>query len=479
MSDVFVTENFLLESDREVELFHRYAKDLPIIDYHCHLPVQHIAQDHRFKTMTEIWLYGDHYKWRLMRACGVAERFCTGDASDWEKFQKWAETVPQLWRNPLYHWTHMELKRPFGIGDRLLNPETSQEIWEVCNGRLSQPGFSARGIMEQMKVVLVCTTDDPADSLDPHAAIRKDSSFRVQVLPTFRPDKAMAPEDPEQYNAYLDKLSAAASMEIQDYDSLLAAVSQRHDFFHAMGCRLSDHGIETLYAETCTGSDAKSIFAKVRGRKPLDLQEILKLKSALLHEFAILDADKGWTQQFHVAALRNNNRRLFKTLGPDVGGDSMGDFEMARALSRFLGRLDEEGTLAKTIVYSLNPTHNGLLEAMMGNFQDGSVKGKMQLGSAWWFNDHLSGMLEQMEILSAMGVLSAFVGMLTDSRSFLSYARHDYFRRILCHLVGSEMKRGLLPNDMDLAGQMVRDISYFNAARYFGFEGLPKVSIER
>ena len=474
MGDIFITDDFLLSTDASRELFHDVAEKLPIIDYHCHLPPQQIAEDHRFENLTQIWLYGDHYKWRLMRAAGVEERYCTGDASDWEKFEKWAEVVPQALRNPLYHWTHLELKRPFGISDRLLNPDTAKSVWEECNAQLAKPEFSCRGIMKQMKVVLVCTTDDPADDLAHHRAIAKDGAFDIQVLPTWRPDKAMAVDDVAAWNRYLDRLAAAADMEIGDYDALLAALHKRHDFFHEMGCRLSDHGIETACAADAAESAVSAIFDKARAGMPLDEAEIEQFKSAMLHEFGVMDAEKDWTQQFHFAAMRNNNSRMFEKLGPDTGFDSIGDFQLARPLSRMLDRLDRKGKLARTILYSLNPAHNEVLTTMAGNFQDGSVPGKMQVGSAWWFLDQLDGMKRQMDVLSNMGLLSRFVGMLTDSRSFLSYTRHEYFRRLLCDILGSEIEQGLIPNDMDLVGGMVRDICYNNAARYFGFD-LPEV----
>ena len=473
MPDVLITEDFLLETDAARELYHTYAERQPIIDYHCHLPSQQVAEDKRFANLTEIWLAGDHYKWRLMRAAGVPERFCTGDASDWEKLAKWAETVPKTLRNPLYHWTHLELKKPFGISDRLLNPDTAQGIWDECNAKLAQPEFTARGIMKQFDVVLVCTTDDPTDTLEHHAAVAADETFDTQMLPAFRPDKGMAVESPGLFNAWVDKLAAAADVDVTDFQSYLDALRLRHGFFHEMGCRISDHGIENFYAADYTDAEVAKAFARVRSGKELDAEQILKLKSAMLYEFAVMDSEKDWVQQFHISVLRNNNRRLFGTVGPDVGGDSMADVQAARAANRLFGRLDAEGKLAKTIVYSLNPGHNEVLMTAIGNFQDGSVAGKMQLGSGWWFNDQLDGMLRQMECLSSMGLLSTFVGMLTDSRSFLSYTRHDYFRRLLCNLVGSDIERGLLPRDLALCGQMIADICYGNAARYFGFEGLP------
>ena len=472
MSDIFITENFLLQNPTAVALYHEYARDLPIIDYHCHLPPEQIARNHRFENLTQIWLQGDHYKWRAMRAAGVEERFCTGKASDWEKFEQWARTVPMTLRNPLYHWTHLELKRPFGISDRLLNPETAQGIWDECNARLAEDAFSCRGIMRQMNVVLVCTTDDPADSLAHHAAIRDDASFDIQVLPTFRPDRAMAVESPGPFNAWVERLAEVSGVEIRNFWSFLEAIRRRHDFFHATGCRLSDHGVETMVAERYSDADIRNAFDRIRRGHELSTDEILKFKSAMLHEFAVMDHEKGWTQQFHIGPLRNNNTRMFEALGPDTGFDSMGDLELARPLSRFLDRLAHENRLTKTILYNLNPIHNDMLATMIGNFQEGGAPGKMQYGSGWWFLDQKDGMEKQLNTLSNQGLLSRFVGMLTDSRSFLSYTRHEYFRRILCNLLGTEIEQGLLPRDLALVGGMVRDICYRNAAGYFGFEGL-------
>jgi len=474
MTDLFLTEDFLLQNASAVRLYHEFARPMPIVDYHCHLPPAQIAEDHRFANLAEIWLHGDHYKWRAMRANGVPERFCTGDASDWEKFEKWAETVPKTLRNPLYHWTHLELKRPFGIADRLLGPETARGIWDECNAKLAQPDFSCRGIMRQMNVVLVCTTDDPVDALAHHAAIAEDRGFPIQVLPTFRPDKAMAAESPEALNAWVDRLAAAADAEIRDFPSYLDAIRRRHDFFHARGCRLSDHGVEIMCAADYTEAEIRALFAKLRSGQSLDGDGVLKFKSAMLYELAVMDHAKGWTQQFHLGALRNNNSRMFAAIGPDTGFDSMGDAPVARPLARFLDRLEREGRLAKTILYNLNPADNDVLATMIGNFQDGSVPGKMQFGSGWWFLDQKDGMERQINSLSNQGLLSRFVGMVTDSRSFLSYTRHEYFRRILCNLLGTEMQQGLLPNDFGLIGPMVRDICYGNAARYFGLQGLPE-----
>ncbi len=470
MNDVFITDDFLLQNDTAVRLYHEFARDMPIIDYHCHLPSHQIREDHCFANLTQIWLYGDHYKWRAMRAGGVAERFCTGDASDWEKFEKWAETVPKALRNPLYHWTHLELKRPFRISDRLLSPQTARGIWDECNAKLAQDAFSARGIMRQMNVVLVCTTDDPVDSLEHHAALRADHSFPVQVFPCFRPDKAMALASPEAFNDWVHRLEEAADLDIKDFQTFLEALRKRHDYFHEMGCRLSDHGLDTFYAEDYTDVEITGAFRRIRRGNHLRDEEALKLKSCLLYEFALLDHERGWTQQFHVGAQRNNNTRLFEALGPDTGFDSMGDRPLAQPLARFLDRLDRDDRLAKTILYNLNPVHNDVVATMLGNFQDGSMPGKMQFGSGWWFLDQKDGMERQLETLSNQGLLSQFVGMLTDSRSFLSYTRHEYFRRILCNLLGTEIERGLLPNDVEMIGRLVQDVSYHNAARYFGFD---------
>ncbi|MGA2031145.1 MAG: glucuronate isomerase [Thermoguttaceae bacterium] len=470
MNDIFITENFLLQSDRAVRLFHEYARNLPIIDYHCHLPPQQIAADTRFENLTQIWLYGDHYKWRAMRAAGVPERFCTGEASDWEKFQRWAETVPKTLCNPLYHWTHLELKRPFRLSDRLLSPATAQGIWQECNALLATEPFSCRGIMRQMGVVLVCTTDDPTDSLEHHAAIARDRSFAVRVLPTFRPDRAWAVESPPAFCDWVERLAVASGVEIgDDFARFLEALRQRHDFFHASGCRIADHGLDTFYAEPCTLGEVQQWFRRLRGGGRLQRGEAAGFKSLLLHELALWHHQRGWVQQFHVGALRNNNTRLLGQLGPDTGFDSIGEWELARPLAAFLDRLDRDNRLAKTILYNLNPAQNEVLAAMIGNFQDGSTPGKMQFGSGWWFLDQKDGMERQLRTLANLGLLSRFVGMVTDSRSFLSYTRHEYFRRILCNLLGQEMTDGLLPTDLPLVGAMVKDICYGNAAEYFAF----------
>jgi glucuronate isomerase len=468
----FINEDFALQNEPARRLYHEYAKNMPIIDYHCHLPPEEVAEDKRYSNIAEIWLHGDHYKWRAMRSDGVPEKYCTGDASDWEKFEMWARTMPHLLRNPLYHWTQLELKRYFGI-DELLSPDTAEDIWNRCNKRIQQPDFSARSLMKQSNVVLICTTDDPVDDLQHHKKVAADDSFDVQMLPTWRPDAGMAVEEPERFGAWLKKMETASGVELKDYDALLEAFRKRHDYFHECGCRLSDHGLETAYAENYADSELRSIFSKARDGQAATGEEAAKFKSALLYELALLDHDKGWTQQFHFGPIRNNNSRLFEQKGRDIGFDSIGEFELARPLSKFLDRLDREDRLAKTIIYNINPSQNAVVATMIGNFQDGSIPGKIQMGSGWWFNDQMDGMERQMEDLSQMGLLSRFVGMLTDSRSFLSYTRHEYFRRILCNLVGDDMDKGLVPFDFELVGGMIRDISYNNAANYFGFD-VPK-----
>ena len=464
----FLGDDFLLESDLAMDLYHRVAKDLPIVDYHCHLSPQQMASDHRFRSITEIWLEGDHYKWRAMRANGEAERYCTGDASDWEKFEAWARTVPHTLRNPLYHWTAMELKRPFGV-TKLLSPGTAREIYELCNARLEEDGFTTMGLLAGFRVAVVCTTDDPTDSLEPHEALARRPDPVTRVYPTWRPDKALAVEDPAAFNAWVGKLERAGGREVSSWSSFLEALDARHAAFHERGCRASDHGLEHLYAEPWADAEVAASFARLRAGKAMELGEGLRYKSALLHRLALLDHARGWAQQFHLGALRNNNTRLRLSLGPDTGFDSIGDFEQARPLARFLDRLDETNQLAKTILYNINPGDNELLATMCGNFMDGSVPGKMQLGTAWWFLDQKDGMEAQMQALSNMGLLSRFVGMVTDSRSFLSYSRHEYFRRLLCNLLGEDVRRGLLPDDREALGRLVRDVAFVNARDYFGF----------
>ena len=427
-----------------------------------------IAENRRFGNITEAWLGGDHYKWRAMRANGVEEAYITGDKSDWEKFEKWAGTLPYAMRSPLYHWTHLELARIFGI-DEVLSPRTAREIYEACNARLAEPGFRAQGLMTRCNVEVVCTTDDPVDSLEYHRCIAE-SGFGTKVLPAWRPDKATAVSDPEAYNAYLDRLEAAADMSIGTYEELLDALHVRHDFFDRMGCRLSDHGLGGFVAADYTESDLMQIFAKVRGGTALTAGETAKFQSGLLFDLALMDDESGWTQQYHVGAIRNNNSRMFDRLGPDAGYDSIGEEPCAAAGNRFLDRLARAGKLSKTILYNLHPKDTEVLITMAGNFNEGPTVGKVQYGAAWWFLDQEDGMTKQLNALSSLGLLGRFVGMLTDSRSFLSYPRHEYFRRILCNLLGRDVESGRLPrSEMAWIGRMVEDISYHNAKNYFGF----------
>jgi glucuronate isomerase len=469
MPNHFLTEDFLLYSKTARILFHDYAKEMPIYDYHCHLSPQDIAGNRQFENLTRIWLAGDHYKWRAMRTNGIHERFITGDADDEEKFMAWAETVPYTVRNPLYHWTHLELKNPFGIDNQVLTPVTAKAIYDHCNQLLKTGSFSARGIMERMKVKIVCTTDDPLDNLEYHQQIQKDN-FRVKVLPTFRPDKAMSVESPAVFNNWVKRLEEVTNTEIKSVQLLVAAVRKRRDYFHEAGCRISDHAVETPYAEEYTWEEVENIFRNVRSGSVVSRPEILKFKSAMMYEFGLMNTEKNWTMQIHIGALRNNNTRMMEKLGPDTGFDTIGDYEIAYPLVRFLDRLEREGKLPKTIIYVLNPNDNETIGAITGCFQDGSVPGKIQFGSGWWFNDQKDGMQRQLEALSNLGLLSRFVGMLTDSRSFLSYPRHEYFRRILCNLIGNDVENGELPGDLKWLGQIVQNICYNNAARYFGIE---------
>ena len=465
----FIHEDFLLETPQARRLYHAHAEALPLIDYHCHLSPREIAEDLRWPDMATLWLGGDHYKWRAMRTAGVEERFITGDASPWEKFEKYAQTMPKLLRNPLYHWSHLELARYFGIDDILLGPGTAREIFDRCNELLTQPGFSARGLMEKSKVEVVCTTDDPVDSLQYHRTVAADKNFRIRVLPTWRPDKALLIDKPETFSTWIGQLEKAAGVTVTKLDDFMSALQQRHDFFASQGCRLSDRGLDTVWAEDCTRADAAAIFERARLGQPVSPSEAVRYKSFLLHELAVMDAAKGWTMQIHYGAQRNNNTRMLGQLGPDTGFDSIADLPVAAAMARHFDRLDSVGALPKTIIYNLNPRDNEVVATMLGNFQDGITAGKMQFGSGWWFLDQLDGMTRQIEALSQMGLLSCFVGMLTDSRSFLSYTRHEYFRRILCNILGRDMQRGLIPDDESLVGPMVRDICYNNARNYFGF----------
>ncbi len=467
----FIHENFLLQTPAAQRLYHEYAENQPIIDYHCHLNPEYVANDHKFENLSRIWLEGDHYKWRAMRTNGIDESFITGrNTSDWEKFEKWASTVPYCMRNPLYHWTHLELKTAFGV-DRLLNPESAKEIYDHCSAMLQTPERTARGLMLHYNVEVVCTTDDPVDSLEHHLKTRQDG-FKVKMLPTWRPDKAMAVEAPVAYKAYLEKLSEVSGVEIRKFADLIDALKVRHAFFGEAGCRLSDHGIEEFYAEDYTSAEIEGIFDKVCGGSVLTEEETAKFKTAMLVEFAIMDHDAGWTQQFHYGAIRNNNTRMFNRIGPDTGFDSIGDLNVANKMSRFLDMLASRDKLAKTVIYNLNPRDNELVATMIGNFQDGRYgAGKIQFGSGWWFLDQKDGMEKQMTALSNLGLLSRFVGMLTDSRSFLSYPRHEYFRRTLCNLLGNDIENGLLPaSEIDFIGkEYVSRIAYGNARDYFGF----------
>jgi glucuronate isomerase len=465
----FIHEDFLLETPQARRLYHAHAEGLPLIDYHCHLSPREIAEDIRWPDIATLWLGGDHYKWRAMRTAGVEERFITGDASPWEKFEKYAQTMPKLLRNPLYHWSHLELARYFGIDDILLGPATAREVFDRCNEMLAQPGFSAREFMERSNVEVVCTTDDPVDSLEYHRTIAAEKTFRIRVLPTWRPDKALQVDKPGAFSAWIDQLEKSSGVTISKLDDLLFALQQRHDFFAERGCRLSDRGLDTVWAEECTPADAAAIFERARRGQPVSPEEAVRYKSFLLHELAVMDAAKGWTMQIHYGAQRNNNTRMFGQLGPDTGFDSIADRPVAAAMARHFDRLDSIGALPKTIIYNLNPRDNEVVATMLGNYQDGITAGKMQFGSGWWFLDQLDGMTRQIEALSQMGLLSCFVGMLTDSRSFLSYTRHEYFRRLLCNILGRDMQRGLIPDDEGLVGPMVRAICYDNARNYFGF----------
>ena len=471
----FLDEHFLLNNKTAQELYHGYAKHMPVIDYHCHLSPQQIAEDKQFKNITEAWLYGDHYKWRAMRTNGVEEKCCTGNADDREKFQAWAGTVPYTLRNPLYHWTHLELQRYFGV-TQILNEKTADAIYDQCTAMLQTNEYSVRNLLRKMNVALVCTTDDPVDSLEHHARIKKDG-FEIPILPAFRPDQAMNVADAVKFNSYINQLEAVTGISVSSFDDFLYALQNRHDYFAAAGCSVSDHGLEEIYAEDFTGSEINSIFNKIHAGKQLNESEQRKFKSAMLVHFAEWDWEKGWVQQFHLGALRNNNSRMLQQLGPDTGWDSIGDFSQGRPLASFLNKLDSDNKLAKTIVYNLNPADNELMATMIGNFNDGSAAGKIQFGAAWWFLDQKDGMVKQMNALSNMGLLSRFVGMLTDSRSFLSFPRHEYFRRLLCNLFGEEIENGEIPADMEWVGKVIKDICYRNAQQYFGWQGITPQAI--
>jgi len=463
----FINDNFCLDNRFAEELYHRFAEPLPIFDYHSHLSPKEIAEDACFENLFQIWLKGDHYKWRAMRSNGVPEKFCTGNAGDYDKFIKWAETVPYTLRNPLYHWSHLELLRYFGIDD-VINPSNAPKIWEEANSMLRTKEFSPVRLLRKMQVELVCTTDDPADNLKSHEKL-KIKNPELKVLPTWRPDQVKALEDVASYNAYLLKLSEAAGIEINSFQSLLEALKIRHAYFHTQGCRLSDTGIDTFYADDFSSEGTEKIVGKILSSKSLDASEVSIFKSALMYELAIMDFESGWVQQFHQGAMRNNNSCMFRAMGADTGFDSIGDKPVANSMARFFSRLDQAGKLAKTIVYNLNPSDNEVFATMIGNFQDGETPGKMQWGPAWWFLDQKDGMEKYINALSNLGLLSRFVGMTTDSRSFMSYPRHEYFRRILCNQLGKDIEKGLLPNDTEWIGKIVSDICYYNAKQYFNW----------
>jgi glucuronate isomerase len=455
----FITEDFLLQNELARELYHEHAEHEPIFDYHCHLPPDQLAENKTFRNLYEIWLAGDHYKWRAMRSNGVPEKYCTGDASDWEKFLAFARTVPHTLRNPLYHWTHIELRRFFGI-QKLLNETTAKEIWEEANAKLAT--LPVQRILESNRVAVVCTTDDPTDSLEQHRRIRESDKFSTRIYPAFRPDKALAVDQPAPWNAWVDKLG-----ECRDLSVFFAALQRRLDFFHENGCRLSDHGLNHAYADDCTEATAAKIFASARAGKPVTPAEADQFRSVVMLWLGEQYQARGWVMQLHLGALRNNNTRMMRTLGADTGFDSIGDWPQAASLARYLDKLDQNNRLPKTILYNLNPADNYAFATMLGNFQDGSVPGKLQFGSSWWFLDQKEGIEWQLNALSNLGLLSRFVGMITDSRCFLSYSRHEYFRRVLCNLIGRDVANGELPHDSKLLGGIVRDICYHNARNYF------------
>jgi glucuronate isomerase len=462
----FIHDDFLLRNKTAEYLYHKYSGNKPIIDFHCHLSPAMIAMDHQFNNITQAWLEGDHYKWRAMRTNGVSENYCTGKGSDSEKFKKWAETVPVTIGNPLYHWTHLELARYFGIFE-LLSPSTADAIYEKASDKLRSGEFSTRSIIRKMNAEVICTTDDPADNLEHHLNLK--GSFEVKVLPTFRPDKATLTEDPEQFRTYILKLEQASGVEIKNFKTLTEALDSRHKFFHDTGCRLSDHGIERFYFDTYSAAEIDKILLKLLKGDSISTSETEKYKTAVLYELCKLNHTRGWTQQFHVGAIRNNNTRMFRQMGPDTGWDSIGIPLDAVKMSRFLSGLDNTQQLARTILYNLNPSDNEMMITMAGNFNDGSSAAKVQYGAAWWFLDQKSGMEKHLKDLSSLGLLRRFVGMVTDSRSFLSYPRHEYFRRIVCNFIGEEVEKGLIPDKEDLLKPLIEGVSYLNAKEYFGF----------
>ncbi len=464
----FLSHNFLLNSPTAEKLYHDYAEGMPIIDYHNHLSPKDISENRRFENLTDAWLEGDHYKWRAMRANGIDEKYITGNASAEEKFMKWAETVPFTLRNPLYHWTHLELRRYFEITD-LLNRNTATTVYKTAGDFLSKPGYGCRGLLKMMKVKLVCTTDDPADDLRHHKNMNDPD---LKMLPSFRPDKIFKIDDPEFFNSYIDSLEKICGLEIRSFDNLLSALENRIIYFHEAGCRLADHGLEQLYTMNFTAAEIRSIFDNARNGIQISKEDRNKFTMAVLVELCRIYNRMGWTQQFHLGAIRNNSSRMMRNLGPDTGFDSIGDFPQAKTLSEFLNALDNTNELTRTIIYNLNPSDNELMAAMAGNFNDGTIPGKIQYGAAWWFLDQKDGIEKQLDALSTIGLLGRFIGMLTDSRSFLSFPRHEYFRRILCNLLGNEIEMGQLPNDPDLVGGMIQNICYNNAVQYFSFNEL-------
>ncbi|HEY1490112.1 MAG TPA: glucuronate isomerase [Verrucomicrobiae bacterium] len=466
----FIHEDFLLASKAARRLYHKFAEAEPIFDYHCHISPRDIAGNRQFNDLFEIWLAGDHYKWRAMRANGVAEKFCTGSVPPHDKFIAWAKTVPHTLRNPLYHWTHLELKRYFGITD-LLDETTAEKIWKQANEQLATPSLTTQGILKKFKVKVVCTTDDPTDTLEHHREFAR-QGHPTKMLPAFRPDKALTVDSPASFNKWVEQLSAASNIDVNGFGAFTAALKKRHDFFHSQGCRLSDHGMNHCFADFCSEKTAAGIFDKARKGGPVTPQEHSQFASFMMVFFGHLDAKRGWTKQLHLGALRNTNTRLLKQLGPDTGFDSIGDFPQVQALAAYLNKLDSDNLLPKTIIYNLNPADNYAFATMIGNFQDGTIPGKIQFGSGWWFLDQKEAMEWQINALSNLGLLSRFIGMITDSRSFMSYPRHEYFRRTLCNLIGNDIEAGLIPNDEKLVGPMIKNICYTNAKNYLAFPGV-------
>jgi glucuronate isomerase len=466
MSKTFITDDFLLNNKYARELYHNYAKQMPIIDYHCHLSPKDIAEDRIFKNISEVWIHGDHYKWRAMRTFGIDEKHITGNSDDKEKFEKWAETVPFTLRNPLFHWTHLELQRYFEL-DELLSPENAEEIYKKASEKLNTPEYSCQNLLKKMNVEVVCTTEDPIDNLEYHQ-IHAKSDSTIKMSTSFRPDKSILIED-NSYNEYINSLEKVSGITINSYQELKKALKSRIRYFDENGCKLSDHGLSYISFVPFTENEIEEIFKKRRNDKVLNTLEIEKFKSAVSLFLAQTYHEFGWVQQFHLGALRNNNQRMLEKLGPDTGWDSIADYSQAESLSKFLNTLDSKNKLTKTILYNLNPADNEVLATMIGNFNDGTVKGKVQFGSGWWFLDQKDGITKQINALSNMGLISTFIGMLTDSRSFLSYPRHEYFRRILCNIFGEEMENGELPKDTKWVGKIIQDICYNNAKEYFNF----------